>query len=66
MSQAEPWRLHILGEGCHYYPDPEPRRRSTVRKITCAAEVDQAEADVSFLNDGHGKCVTRARDGYCP
>ncbi|CAM9750664.1 unnamed protein product [Laminaria digitata] len=64
--QVGPVRLHLLGERRHLHPDPVRRRRSHARKIPPGAEADQAEAGESFLNDGHRRRATRARDGCYP
>ena len=58
--------IHLLGVRRHLYPDPECRRRSLHRKRRPGARADQAEAHESFLNDGHGRRITRARDGCYP
>ena len=56
-------RLHLLGVRRHLYPDPVRQRRSLARIIRPGAKADQAGAHESFLNDGQGRRVTRARDG---
>ena len=65
-SQVGPVRLHLLGVRRHLYPDPVCRRRSLARKRRPGAKADEAETRESFLNDGHGRRVTRTRDGCYP
>ena len=58
--------LHLLGVRRHFNPDSVCQRRSLARKTRSDAKADQAEAHESLLNDGHGRRVTRGRDGCYP
>ena len=62
-SQVGPVRVHLVGEQRYCNSDYMRRkRRSPARNRPPGAEADLADADESFLDDGHGKRVTRARD----